>query len=394
MSFTIALSGISAVTSGLDVISNNIANAGTVGYKSARANYSSIYAGSQAVGATMSSTTQSIWNGGSATATGGAMDVALSGRGFFTSKDASGELVFSRVGMFSVDKQGYVLDSVGRRAQGFAATDDGTLGAMGDLKVPNGQIAAAATSKLSYVGNMSADWTTPTVTPFDASDSLSFNGSNVTIVHDSLGTEHTLTQYFVQGSGSTVDVHYALDGTTLGTTQTLSFDTEGQLTAPTGTVTLNLGTPTGADALSVAVDYAGTTRFAGDATTTYNNADGYASGTLVGTSIDASGAVVAKYSNGQSKTVGTLAIATLPNEQALTAISDTSWTANDATGAPLFFAAGVGMAGTLTTGMVEQSNVDMTGELVSLMSSQRNYQANSKVLSAENEMMQSLMQAL
>jgi flagellar hook protein FlgE len=394
MSFTIALSGIASVTSGLDVISNNIANAGTVGYKSGRANYSSIVAGNEAVGAEMSSITQSIGDGGSTSATGGAMDVALSGRGFFTSKDADGQLVFSRVGMFTVDKQGYVLDSAGRRAQGYAATAGGALGGIGDIKVPNGQIAAAATTKLGYVGNMSSDWTAPSVTPFDPADSLSFNSSNVTIVYDSLGTQHTLTQFFVKGTGSTVDVHYALDGAAVAATQNLAFGTGGELLTPTAPVTLALGTPTGANALSIAVDYTGTTRSAGDSTTTTNNPDGYASGTLVGTSIDAKGQVIAKYSNGQSQTVGTLAIATLPNEQALTAVGDTSWIANSATGTPLYFAAGNGMAGTLSTGRVEQSNVDMTSELVSLMSSQRNYQANSKVLSAENEMMQALMQAL
>lgn len=394
MSFSIALSGIAAVTSGLDVISNNIANAGTLGYKSGRANYSSVYAGGEAVGAELGSITQSIGDGGNTTATGGAMDVALSGRGFFTSKDSAGQTVFTRVGMFTVDKSGYVLDANGRRAQGYAATNGGALGAIGDILVPNGQIAASATSKVSYVGNMSSDWTTPAVTPFNPTDSLSFNGSNVTLVHDSLGAQHTLTQYFVKGTGSTVDVHYTLDGAAVGGTQTLSFGTVGELLTPTGPVTLALGTPTGAQPLSVAVDYAGCSRSAGDATTTKNEADGYASGTLVGTSIDAKGQVIAKYSNGKAQTVATLAIATLPSEQALTAVGDTSWVANDATGAPLYFAAGQGMAGSLSTGRVEGSNVDMTSELVSLMSSQRNYQANSKVLSAENEMMQALMQAL
>jgi flagellar hook protein FlgE len=399
MSFDIALSGIQAINEQLDSISNNIANSGTVGFKSSRANFSSMMAGSQPTGTEISSTTQSIAKDGSVVTTGGAMDAAIQGRGFFVSRDTNGATMYSRVGMFNVDKNGYVVDGSGRRAQGFAVVPGSTtLGAMGDIQVPTGQIAAQATGTMQYVGNLSADWTTPTVAPFNNTDPQTFNSSTVSVVYDSLGAQHSMTQYFVHTGANQVTVNYTLDGTPTGAPTVLDFGPNGQLTQVNGAapaaVTQALGTPAGAAALSVAVDYSGTTQFAGAANTTTNRADGYASGTFTGVSIASDGSVMATYSNGQKQSQGTLAMATFPDEQALTPVSDTSWTLSNASGQPLYFAPGTGMAGALTTGALEQSNVDITSELVNLMTSQRNYQANSKVISTESAMMQALMQAV
>ena len=395
MSLDIALSGIHAINTQLDAISNNIANSGTYGFKSSRANFSSLYAGSEANGAALSSMSQSLSLGGSTVTTGGKMDVSIAGAGYFVSHDSAGTTTYSRVGIFSVDKGGNVIDSEGRKAQGYAAVAGSTaLGAMGDLKVPTGQIAAAATGSLSYVGNLSSDWTVPAVTPFDATDAQSFSGSVVSVLHDSLGSEHTMTQYFVKTGTNAVDVHYAMDGVATGTTTSLAFDSAGKLTSPTLAVTQALGTPTGAAAMSVAVDYTGTTQYAGETTTTTNTADGYASGTLVGVQIGADGQVTASYSNDKSMSIGTLALATFPDENGLEATSGTSWTATAKSGTALYFTPGSGMAGSLTAGSLEQSNVDITSELVNLMGAQRNYQANSKVISTESTMLQALMQAV
>jgi len=399
MSFDIALSGIHAINAQLDTISNNIANSGTYGFKSGRANFSSMYAGEQPTGVEASSVTQSIDDNGSVVTTGGAMDAAIQGRGFFVSRDSAGAVLYSRVGIFSVDKNGCVVDGMGRHAQGFAVVPGSTtLGAMGDLTVPTGQIAAQATDAMQYVGNMSSDWVAPTVTPFDHTDSQSFNGSTVSVVYDSLGSQHSMAQYFAKTGGNQVTVHYTLDGTDTGLTTVLDFGTSGQLSAVNGAapapVTLALGTPTGAAPVSVSLDYAGTTQFAGAANTTTNKSNGYASGTFSGVQIANDGSVMATYSNGQKQSVGTLALATFPDEGALVSVSDTSWTTSNASGTPLYFAPGTGMAGSLTTGALEQSNVDITSELVNLMSSQRNYQANSKVISTESAMLQSLMQAI
>ncbi len=397
MSFDIALSGINAVSSQLDAISNNIANSGTIGYKSSRVNFTAMYAGAQSMGAEVGSTTQRIDLGGSVTTTGRGLDASIQGRGFFVTRDVSGSTNYTRVGIFSVNSDGYLVDSAGSRVQGFAPVPGSTtaVGAMGDVFVSSGQIPAMASDSMRYVGNLSADWTVPVVTPFDAADSMSFNSSMVTVVHDSLGAQHTLTQYFVKTNTNEVTVHYALDGTPTGGAPTvINFGADGQIVTPVGSVALTLGTPAGAEPLAVNLDYTGTTQFAGEATTSANAANGYASGTLTGVQIDDTGAVMAAYSNGHKQRVATIALATFPDEGSLEAVSGTSWRASNASGTPLYFAAGTGMAGTISSGSLEQSNVNITAELVSLMSAQRNYQANSKVISTESQMIQSLMQAI
>jgi flagellar hook protein FlgE len=395
MSFEIALSGINAINSQLDTISNNIANSGTYGFKSSRSNFASMYAGTQPTGAEVSSLTQSLDIGGGVLTTGRSMDASIQGRGFFVSRATSGETFYSRVGIFATDKDGYVVDSFDRRVQGYAAIPGSTtLGAMGDLKVATGQIPAQASTRLQYVANMSADWSVPTVGTFDKTDPLSFNSSMVSVVYDSLGVQHSVSQYFVKTGTSAVDVHYTFDGADLPTTTSLAFDVNGQLTAPVGAVSMALGTPTGAAPLTVAIDYTGTTQFAGEATTTANAPNGYAAGSMIGVQIAEDGSVMAQYSNGQKQSVGSLVLATFADEGQLTAVSDTSWSQSIASGNPLYFTPGTGMAGKLTPGALEQSNVDMTEQLVDLMSAQRNYQANTKVISAQDEMVQTLMQAI
>ena len=133
---------------------------------------------------------------------------------------------------------------------------------------------------------------------------------------------------------------------------------------------------------------------AGEASTTSNFANGYASGSVTGVQISKDGTVMVTYSNSEKQSIGTLALAAFPDETSLQAVSDNSWVSTKGSGTPLYFTPGSGIAGSLTVGALEQSNVDITSELVNLMTSQRNYQANSKVISAENAMMQSLMQAL
>jgi flagellar hook protein FlgE len=226
------------------------------------------------------------------------------------------------------------------------------------------------------------------------------------VVYDSLGEQHTLSQYFVRDAGNSVRVQYAFDGQLVpASAHLLDFSSTGQLVVPSpvppattpppyAPVALAMTTANGSNNITVEIDYNGTTLFNGEALTTTNSSDGYASGTFVGLELAEDGAVVAKYSNEQKQVVGTLAIATFADEGSLSAVSDTSWVANTASGAALFGSPGVGLAGKLNTSTLEGSNVDITSELVGLMTSQRNYQANSKVISTETAMMQALMQAL
>jgi flagellar hook protein FlgE len=391
MSFNIALSGINAVNKQLNSISHNIANTGTYGYKSSRANFAAAYMGTQPGGVQVGSVSQAMDLGGNLLPTGRGMDAAIQGRGFFVSRELDGSTVFSRVGIFDADKNGFVIDASGRRVQGYPV---GGNGAIGDLTVPTGAIAAKASDSLQYAGNLSADWSEPTVTPFDKDEPHSYNGIAVSTAYDSLGRKHSVTQYFVKGAGNEVSVHYTMDGNEVGTPGTLSFDTNGKLTAPVGSVALDLGTPDGASAMQLTLSYTGTTLFAGEMTTTKNTGSGYAAGAVTGVSLAEDGSITVQYSNGEKASAGKLAIATFANENGLSAAPGSAWRASSTTGDPLYFTAGSGMAGKLAVGALEQSNVDMTAELVSLMAAQQNYQANSKVITAENEMMRTLMQAL
>lgn len=421
MSFDIALSGIQAINDSLDITSHNIANAGTYGYKSSRANFSSLVAGTQVTGVMVGSTTQNIGLQGGILNTGRALDASINGKGFFIARDpATGETQYTRVGIFDASKDGFLVDASGRKIQGYPVDGKtGTQGALGDLVIPTGSIPAVQSSEVNYVGNLSADWTVPatawddtTITADNPPDPSTFNMSKATIIYDSLGGKHTLTQYFVRSgdpatgasTANSVNVHYVLDGAVVGPTdQVLTFSAvNGALNAiDTTTNSYNVAldlttTPTsnGGQLGLVQVDYTGTTGFAGEATTSTNNADGYAAGNYTGLSLGEDGSVIAAYTNGQKQTIGRLAVATFPNEGALTAVSDTSWTTSINSGEPLINAPGVGMGGTLTVSSLEQSNVDITSELVGLMTSQRNYQANSKVIQTESTMLQSLMQAI
>jgi flagellar hook protein FlgE len=397
MSFNIALSGIQAINEQLEAVSNNIANSSTYGFKSSRANFSAMYAGEQANGVSVGSLTQNIGTNGSVESTGRSLDAAIEGRGFFVTRDSQGTMSYSRVGIFAADNAGNLIDAGGRKVQGYGPAVNGTLGAMGDIQIKTGQIPAQASTGVTFVGNLSADWKAPTVTPFSASDALSYNMVKQSVLYDSLGNQHTVSQFFVKTGSNAVTVHYGFDGAapTAAATKNLAFDAKGQLTATsTNSGALTLTPTNGANPIAFSIDYTGTTQFAGEATSTTNSTDGYASGNYVGVELADDGSVVARYSNEQKQTVGTIALATFGNEGALTATSDTSWQANAASGLALYGTPGAGLAGKLNTGALEGSNVDITSELVGLMTSQRNYQANSKVITTENQMMQSLMQAL
>ena len=396
MSFNIALSGIQAINEQLNTLSNNIANAGTYGFKSSRANFASLYAGEQANGVQISSLTQNIGQNGSVETTGRGLDAMIQGRGFFTSRDAQGVISYSRVGIFSTDADGMLVDAAGRMVQGYGATVNGVMGTLGDIAIPTGQIPAVATTRVAYTGNMSDDWPTLAGAGFDMNDSDSYNMVKQSVVYDSLGAQHTVSQYFIKTGPAEVTVRYSINGAAPAAdqTHTLAFNTLGQVDPASSTGPTLAHAPGGAAPLAFAFDYSGTTKFAGDATSTTNRPNGYASGAFVGVELAEDGSIVARYSNEQQQVVGTLALATFPDEGSLTSISETSWTANASSGAPLYTTPGVGLGGKLSKGTLEGSNVDITSELVGLMTSQRNYQANSKVITAENQMMQSLMQAL
>lgn len=398
MSFEIALSGLRAVNEQLDQISNNVANVDTDGFKSSRANFAAAYAGLQPAGVQVSSVTQSIDVSKGFTTTGQALDAAIQGKGFFVMRDTNGATTYTRVGNFQTDKDGYLVDDAQRRVQGYAGTTTGALGAFGDIQINTAQRPAQATSSLAYAGNLSAEWTPPSVA-FDVNNPNvpnSYNSVVPTTVYDSLGRKQVVSQYFVQQGPNITDVKvYVYSDSGLKPAQeflTLKFDNTGVLTT-TPTKLLEF-TPGGADKLQITFDYTGTTRQSGQATTTKNNPNGYPAGAFAGLRIEATGELTATYSEGPTQTAAVIALANFPAPEALIPISKTSWVSSIQSGLPLIGKPGSGLAGSLVGGALETSNVDLGAELVSLMTAQRNYQGNTKVISTEDQVMQALMQVI
>lgn len=395
MSFNIALTGLSAVNEQLNTISNNIANSGTVGFKSSRTNFGSLYAESQAMGVEVTGTTQSISQGGALTTTNRTMDLAISGGGFFVTRAGNGDVAYTRAGVFGTDKDSYLSNSLGQRLQGYPADATGNLqtGVVGDLRLQTGGLKAKATDALSFVANLDADAKAPTLA-FDPLVADSYNSTYTTKLFDSQGKEHTLTQYFAKTADNSWNVHYHLDGTALaGGPQAMSFDNFGSLAAPQQ---VNLAAPLagGVEPLAIALDYSGTSQYGSEFSVTTNRASGYAAGEQTGMTVEKDGKVYASYSNGERLLQGQVVLATFVNAEGLKNISGTAWTETADSGAAMLGAPGLGQYGTLASGALESSNVDITQQLVGLMEGQRNYQANTKVISTNKELTQVLFNAI
>lgn len=399
MSYEIAATGLNAVNEQLDGISNNIANAGTVGYKSTTTQFSSMYAGSQAMGVSVAGTAQSISRGGSMVSTGNALDLAINDDGFFVMRDAAGNVSYTRAGSFTTDKNGYIVNPSGDYLQGYPANADGTLqtGTVADLQIKTGNIPAEATDSMTFSANLdaSSDAIDTAAVPFDPTNASSYTSTYTTSVYDSLGNEHSVSQYFVKTDSNTWEVHYSFDGQEqAGTTTTLTFDPNtGQLTSPTGPISLTFPCDDAAP-ITMTLDYSSCTQYGSEFSVATNSANGYASAQQNGVQIDDNGDVYATYSNGERMLQGQVVLATFPNEDGLEAVSGTSWVETGESGTPIIGAPGSGSLGTLSSGVLESSNVDITSELVELMTAQRNYQANTKVISASTELDQALFQAM
>ena len=393
MSFSIGLSGLRAVNQELSVISNNVANASTAGFKSSRAEFAAIYGGGQAGGVEMNNVSQNFDRNGDVMRTGRGLDLAISGSGFFVLKDGSGQTSYTRAGMFQRDPNNYLTTANGNRLQGYTTNDAGELqsGVIGDIQVKAGSLPAKASDKLEFVANLKADASVidPALHPFDPakSDSLSYSQSSK--VYDSLGVEHTVTQYFVKTGANTWQVNYAFNGTTTGAPVTMEFNSNGTLKAPTTSPVLALA-PAGADPISLQVDIARVSQYASDFNATRNQSNGYTAGDLTGVRVDADGGVYATFTNGQSLLQGQVVMANFTNPNGLLQTNNTTWQQSFSSGQPVLGAPGTGTMGKLTAGAYESSNVDLTGELVSLMTSQRNYQANAKTISSADKMTQVL----
>ncbi|AHY12014.1 MULTISPECIES: flagellar hook protein FlgE [Citrobacter] len=400
MSYEIAATGLNAVNEQLDGISNNIANSGTVGYKSMTTQFSAMYAGTQAMGVSVAGSAQSISTGGSMVSTGNALDLAINDDGFFVMCDSAGNISYTRAGSFVTDKNGYIVNASGDYLQGYPVDDSGTLqtGTVTDIQIKTGNIPAQATDSMTFTANFDASDETidRTSVPFDANNSDTYTDSYTTTVYDSLGNEHSVSQYFTKTADNTWEVQYTFDGEAQSGVPptTLTFDPNtGKLTSPTTPQTITFTTDDAAP-ISMTIDYSDCTQYGSDFSVTTNSATGYASATQNGVQVDDDGKVYATYSNGERMLQGQVVLATFPNENGLEAVSGTAWVQTGESGTPLIGTPGSGSCGTLSSGMLESSNVDITNELVNLMTAQRNYQANTKVISTSTQLDQALFQAM
>ncbi len=395
MSFQIALTGLNAASTDLTVTSNNISNANTTGFKRSRAEFSDVFAGDAAgIGAGVRLTNVRQENSqGNVEITERQLDLAVSGDGYFV-LSGGGALLYSRVGSMGIDAEGYVQNSQGERLQIYPPTATGgyNTGALQDLRLTVDVNPPEASTFVDMAVNLPADAAPPAGAPFDPTDADTFNHSTSTLVYDSLGVAHTATYYFINTAPNSWDVAQTIDGAQVGGLQPITFSPNGSLaTPPGGNVAFGAyNPPNGAAALTVDLDVQRTTQYGDNFVVNAIDPDGRAAGRLVNVEIDQSGVIFARYSNGQSTSLGKVALATFANPEGLTKASDISYQESFSSGTALRGEAGTSNFGIIQSGALESSNVDLTAELVNMITAQRLFQANAQVISTMDAVTQTI----
>jgi flagellar hook protein FlgE len=401
MSFGIALSGINAAQTALNVTSNNIANSATNGFKQSRSEFAELFAVSpQGVSRTQTGAGVKVasiaqqFSQGNIESTNNSLDLAIKGQGFFVVSDA-GAATYTRAGSFETDNKGFVVNSEGQRLQVYPPNSNGTFNttSLADLQLIAGDSAPQATSAASIVFNLPSNATPPAVATFDPTNATSYTNSTSMTVYDSLGAAHTASLYFVKtATANTWDARMFIDGTAVGGAQTLAYTPTGTLTAPVGgKISFPGYTPgTGAADINLTVDFNNTSQYGDTFGVTSVTQDGFTTGKLIGINVDSTGVVQARYTNGRSISLGQVAIASFANPQGLQPIGNTNWSETFGSGQALHGQAGNSGFGLIQSGSLEQSNVDITAQLVNMITSQRNFQANAQMISTENQLTQTI----
>ncbi|MFC6297376.1 flagellar hook-basal body complex protein [Pseudomonas sp. CCM 7893] len=436
MSFNIGLSGLYAANKQLDVTGNNIANVATTGFKSSRAEFSDIYAQSKlgtgqnnvGSGVNLAAVSQQFTQG-EVNSSGGLLDMAIQGGGFFVQKGSDGSLEYTRNGSFKPDKDGYITNNTGTsRLQGYAADADGKIikGALTDLQINLSNLPPKASTKVDSTSNLNSSEPVidQTAHPFDPTKSETFTTQYSTTLYDTQGNAHPMVQYMVKTDSNTWKSYTLIDGRNPNGTpisgtgavapvaSTVTFDTAGTLkgiVTPPSTVsntTLTIadwkpGVMKGgnwvdngaaANPTGIAVNMASITQYN---SASYRNppiTDGYATGEITNLKVDGNGVLFATFSNQQSKAIGQLSLASFNNEQGLAPAGGTTWKETFASGQPGYDAPQAGTLGSIVAGSLENSNVNLTNELVNLIKAQSNYQANAKTISTQSTIMQTIIQ--
>ncbi|RQT47494.1 flagellar hook protein FlgE [Burkholderia cepacia] len=410
MGYQQGLSGLSGASNALDVIGNNIANANTVGFKSSTAQFADMYANSVAtstntqigIGTRLNSVEQNFGQGG-ITTTNSSLDVAINGNGFFQMSN-NGVTTYSRDGTFQRDKNGFIIDSQGRNLMGYAANTGGVINTAQTvpLQAPTTNLAPTATTKISAQFNLNSQDTVPTKKPFSATDNTTYNYSTSIQVYDSLGGSQAVNMYFVKSAAGTWEAYAGVQGGATNDLGTVTFDSSGAIQSTTtgtpATPTTSLGqfqftvpnTDGSATPQNLTLDLTGTTQYGGKDGVNNLAQDGFASGTLTTYTIGTDGKLTGNYSNGQTAVLGQIALANFNNPNGLVNLGGNQYVESSASGVPQISAPGSTNHGTLQGSALESSNVDLTSQLVNLITAQRNYQANAQTIKTQQTVDQTL----
>ncbi|MBK8687361.1 MAG: flagellar hook protein FlgE [Betaproteobacteria bacterium] len=401
MGFQQGLSGLNAAARNLDVIGNNVANSNTIGFKGSQALFADVFAnaigGSGGSGAGIGvavSGIQAEFSQGNITTTNSPLDMAINGNGFFR-LDTNGTITFSRNGQFHLDKDGYIVNPTGARVSGYGVNAQGQVvpSNPGPLQLSNADFPPAATSLSEMVLNLDSREATITA-PFNINDSTTYNKASSMTVYDSLGNPHSVGTYFVKTAPGTWSVYGAADGAPFAAAMgTLTFKSDGTLDTTASAMPFNVSvalTNAATSPFDFTLDFTGTTQFGANFGVNTLKQDGYTAGRLSGFGVGADGMLTGRYTNGQSRTLGQLVLASFPNATGLQPLGNNNWGDTAASGQPTIGAPGSGNIGVLQSGAVEESNVDLTKELVNMITAQRVYQANAQTIKTQDQILSTL----
>ncbi|HET9862960.1 MAG TPA: flagellar hook protein FlgE [Steroidobacteraceae bacterium] len=404
MPFRIALSGLNAASADLNVTANNIANTSTNGFKGSRTEFADLFAVSlQGVSSNSSGNGVRVaavaqqFSQGNIEFTDSNLDLAVSGQGMFILSD-NGALSYTRAGAYQMNRDGYVVNSQGQRLQVYPPIAGGgfNTGGLDDLRLLTTDSAPQSTANVEYVLHLPASAAPPPVATFDPTDPNSFNQATSLTLFDSLGATHTGTMYFTKTiNANEWTARMYIDGQPVGvdgTPTTLQYTPTGLLQAPAGGQLAfpAFNTTTGSAPMQVTVDISRSTQFGGNFAVNSVSQDGYTTGRLIGIDISDTGVVNARFTNGNSQPLGQIAIANFANPQGLQQLGNTQWAETFASGQALRGQAGNSGFGLLQSGALEGANVDITEQLVQMITAQRNFQANAQMISTADSITQTI----
>ena len=417
MSFQQGLSGLNASSKNLEVIGNNVANANTYGAKTSRAEFADVYAASLngagansiGIGVNLQAVAQQFTQG-TITTTDNPLDLAINGGGFFQVSDGKNPALYTRNGQFKIDRDGHIVNTKQERLMGYPADAQGIIqpGAASPLQLPTAGITPNASSKIKLEMNLDArqKTTLPAIgARIDFSDATTYNNATSLTAFDAKGQDVALTFYFQKAATDQWNVYVAANGTSLlvdgaGVPQpvtTIQFPPNGGTpVAPVAPVAINI--PASVNAVgavtlpipAVQLNLGGATQYGSQFGVTNLSQDGYTAGQLTSVNIESNGVLMARYSNGQSKPAGQLEIANFRNPQGLQALGGNAWARTFSSGDPVVGVPGDGNLGVLQSGALEESNVDLTGQLVDMITAQRIYQANAQTIKTQDQVLQTL----